>query len=242
MNDSHVVLQKRDIIHGTMSEEISSQKRKCSKGNQDEITDRGFGSKSCRADVAKDKVGGDSEKDEGHPVGECSGKGGPRPLKTRLFPEGNVASEPDRDYEQTEMKNVAKPCIERLLGYSFMKGEQKAAKDGKRMCLVFLGVISCLHNPEYEEDGSCDNCSKENNERNPQQRTFNKRIKIHGESPPENRLFREIARGGESNRWTFPRQQFTILKPSVDAIIPEHPSLSRQKSALACADPSVTYC
>ena len=84
-----------------------------------------------------------------------------------------------------------------------MKGEQKAAKDGKRMCLVFLCVIACLHNPENEEDGSCDNCSKENNERNPQQRTFNKRIKIHGEPPPEKRLFREIAQAGKSKRSTF---------------------------------------
>jgi hypothetical protein len=203
MNDSHVFFQESDPLQRTMSEEIPSQKRKRSKHNQDEITDGSIGSKSCRADVAKDKVSCNSEKDKGHPVSECSGKGGPRPPKTRLFPEGDVASEPDRDNEKTEMKYVAKSGIERLPGYGFMKGEQETTKDGKRMCLVFLCVIACLHNPENEEDESCDNCSKEKNARNPQQRTFNKRIKIHGEPPPEKHLFREINQAAKRKRTIF---------------------------------------
>ena len=61
--------------------------------------------------MAKDKVNGNPEEDEGHPISEYSWKGGPGPLKTRLLPEGDVAGEPDRDNEQTEMKDVAKACI-----------------------------------------------------------------------------------------------------------------------------------
>jgi hypothetical protein len=203
MDDSHVFFQESNPFQGTMSEEIPGQERECGKDNQDEITHGSFGSKLGSADMAKDKVSGNPEKDKGHPVGEYSWKGGPRPLKSRLFPERYMSGEPDRDNEQAEMEYVAKSCVERSLGDSFVKGQQNAAEDGKGMRPVPLGILAGRDDSENEKGRPHENCPKENDEYDPQQGTFNERVKIHEEPPLEKGHFPVSGHGSSCEKETF---------------------------------------
>jgi hypothetical protein len=70
MNDPHAFLEDRDALDGPMREEIPCRKKKCRKENHEKVTDRGFGSKSFRAKVARNKISGNLEKYESHPVSE----------------------------------------------------------------------------------------------------------------------------------------------------------------------------